>query len=74
MHNELIYCKSNYTSDQFNLSVKSDIGLNRYSVRLLGSAKYQLLGNIRYTVVTSLPKQSIEKIFEQQFIHLSSHL
>ena len=37
------------------------IELNRYSVRLLGSAEYQLLGNTRYSVVTSLPKPSIEK-------------
>ena len=40
------------------------LGLNRYSVRLLGSAEYQLLGNTRYSVVTSLPIPSIEKISE----------
>jgi len=38
------------------------IELNRYSVRLLGSAEYQLLGNTRYSVVTSLPKPCIEKL------------
>ena len=39
---------------------------------ILGSAEYQLLGNTRHSVVTSLPKPSIkQKTFEQQFIHLS---
>jgi len=37
------------------------LGINRYSVRLLGSAEYQLLGNTRYSIVKSLPKPSIEK-------------
>ena len=37
------------------------LGLNRYSVRLLGSAEYLILGNTRYSVVTSLP--SIKNFF-----------
>src|SRR6218665_1730273 len=39
------------------------LGLNRYSVRLLGSAEYQVLGNTRYSVVKSMPKPSIKKDF-----------
>src|SRR6218665_2959737 len=41
---------------------------------ILGSAEYQLLGNPRYSVVTSLPIPSNKKNYEQQFIHLGSHL
>src|SRR6218665_1108378 len=56
------------------LGLELRIGLNRYSVRLLGSPDYLILGNPRYSVVTSLPIPSITKNFEQQFIHLSRHL
>src|SRR6218665_2835671 len=38
------------------------LGLNRYSVPLLGLAEYQILGNTRYSVVTSLPKPGIKTI------------
>ena len=38
------------------------VGLNRYWVRLLGLAEYQVLGNTRYSVVKSLPKPSIKKM------------
>src|SRR6218665_1915426 len=31
------------------------VGLNRYWVRLLGSAENQVLGNTRYSVIKSLP-------------------
>src|SRR6218665_1244433 len=45
----------------FRFSAVLLVGLNRYSVRLLGSAEYRLLRNTRHSVVPSLPKPSIGK-------------
>ena len=47
--------------DLYSLTIPA-LGLNRYSVRLLGLAEYLILGNTRYSVVKSLPIPSI-KIF-----------
>src|SRR6218665_3157748 len=39
------------------------VGLNRYLVRLLGSAEYQVLGNTRYSVVKNLPNRVSKNMF-----------